>query len=299
MSNIPYLDIVLNLLCVKDRTAFHNLIDRSDIKKRERLRSIINDASLFESKHAKNSNKAYSCAAMVFALKMVENNNQDTNKFYDFSYYFEFTILKFKSRLDKMAFSQSSEEVDSIEEYIRTRLFGGPLFDFVSKKLNDRANDKLLSTFNKYRERWSNKLKYRENEAANLYGDSVDRPRSRRIRELATQRKIKFNNDPSAVVHYIKHSHECIKDQNLSPFRTIRTLPEQFQREANDPCTIFFNELTYKKTYDEGQFQESGPFYLAHTKKTVLSVSDPLCLVSYYKIRLGKGNSERRRPHYN
>jgi hypothetical protein len=299
MSNNSYLDIVLNLLCIEDRTAFHNLIGIYDQKKAERLRSIINDASLFESKHAKNSNKAYSCAAMVFALKMVVKNNQGTNKFYEFSYYFEFTILEFKSRLDKMAFAELYKGVDSVEEYIRTQFFGGPLFDFGSKKLSDQANHYLLYNFIEYRDSCLNRLKYKENEAANLYGNLLNRARAHRIRELANQRKIKFNYVPSAVVHYMKHSHECIKHQNLSPFHTIRTLPEQFQREANDPCKIVFNELTYKKSYNEGQFQESGPYYLAHIKKTVLSVSDPVCLISYYKKPLEKGNNERRRSQYN
>jgi hypothetical protein len=299
MSNSPYLDIVLNLLCPEDGIAFHNLINIRDSKKAERLRSILNDASLFETKHAKNSNKAYSCAAMVFALKMVENNNQDTNKFYDFSYYFEFTILEFKSLLDKIAFSEPYEEVDSVEEYIRTQYFGGPLFDFDSKKLIGKANDHLLLTFNNYKKSCLNELKYKENEAANLYDDLPDRARAHRIQVLANQRKIKFNNVSSAVVHYIKHSHECIKHQKLSPFDTIRTLPEQFQREANDPCTIFFNELTYKKAYDEGQFLGTGPIYLAHIKQTVLSVSDPVCLISYYKTPLARGSSERRRSHCN
>jgi hypothetical protein len=290
-----FFDTVLGLLNSEDQAAILNLIGHSDAKKKFRLDSVMYDAFLFEGKHVRNSKYVYACASIIFALKMVENDNQNSNQFYDFTYYIEFAILEFELRLYKMRFSELYSDP---ENYLRTEFFGGDLWNFV-RNLNEKVYYYLLYTFLDYRDSCLDKLQYKIDEERNLYSNlkSKNRTRSFRIQELANLKKIKFKYAASAVVHYIKHSHECIRGQHCSPFHIIRASPGQYQNEANYPCRIISENETYEEAVVEGQFQGSGPVYFAHIKRTVLNLSDPICLVSYRRISIN--DKAKRKPRYN
>jgi hypothetical protein len=279
-------ETIVQLLNPLDQKAVLNLRDPPDNEKESRLKSIMYEATLFKSKYTIDLIDHYLCAATVFALRMIGQDNSNLNQFYDFTYYFEFALLEFGLRLWKMFFSNLYSVYERTEITFRTTYFHGELWNSIERNLNENAYIYLYFAFINYKEICMNKLEYGENDEKSLFSRiRYMNNRSFLIGEFARKYEIKFKHTVSAIVHYVKHSHERIIGQKRSPFNLIRTPPVQFQREANYPCIDKNNYVkcsdSYEISVNEGKFQGSGPAYSAHVKKTVLSKSNPFHLVSY------------------